>query len=53
MKLFRFRIRIEKKVGKRRLNTTDYIKRMSDMTPPVDDAPPEVVKNRRLFEENR
>ncbi|VDL80076.1 unnamed protein product [Nippostrongylus brasiliensis] len=52
-KLVEIRIRIEKKVGKRRLNTTDYIKQMSDMSDPVDDAPPELKEKRQLFEENR
>ncbi|KAK6745096.1 hypothetical protein RB195_011666 [Necator americanus] len=52
-KLVEIRLRIEKKVGSKRLNTTDYIKRMSDMTPPVDDAPLELREKRQLFEENR
>uniref|UniRef100_A0A7I4YEE9 Protein MDT-30 n=1 Tax=Haemonchus contortus TaxID=6289 RepID=A0A7I4YEE9_HAECO len=52
-KLVEIRLRIEKKVGRRRLNTTDYIGRMSDMTPPVDDAPPELKEKRQQFEENR
>ncbi|PIO76401.1 hypothetical protein TELCIR_01517 [Teladorsagia circumcincta] len=52
-KLVEIRLRIEKKVGRKRLNTTDYIRRMSDMTPPVDDAPPELKEKRQQFEENR
>ncbi|EYC21882.1 hypothetical protein Y032_0018g3582 [Ancylostoma ceylanicum] len=52
-KLVEIRLRIEKKVGNKRLNTADYIRRMSDMTPPVDDAPPELKEKRQLFEENR
>ena len=35
------------------MNTADYIERMSDMTPPVDDAPQELKEKRQLFEENR
>ncbi|KAK5967159.1 hypothetical protein GCK32_008217 [Trichostrongylus colubriformis] len=52
-KLVEIRLRIEKKVGRKRLNTTDYINRMSDMTPPVDDAPAELKEKRQQFEENR
>ncbi|KIH50129.1 hypothetical protein ANCDUO_19795 [Ancylostoma duodenale] len=52
-KLVEIRLRIEKKVGNKRLNTADYIRRMSDMTPPVDDAPLELKEKRQLFEENR
>lgn len=52
-KLVEIRLRIERKVGKKRLNTAEYIKMMSDMSPPVEDIPVDLLEKRQQFEENR